>query len=94
MSGSFVIVPGASSGIGLGLAAICAREGVDLLIAADRPEIHTQRIRELGTEVTVVEPDLGTTDRVDRLWAVAARRPVAERHRKMTQPGSGQRAKG
>ena len=28
-------------GLGLELATICAQEGFDLLIAADRPEIHT-----------------------------------------------------
>jgi NAD(P)-dependent dehydrogenase (short-subunit alcohol dehydrogenase family) len=39
MSKPFAIVTGASSGIGLELAAICAREGLDLLVAADRPEI-------------------------------------------------------
>jgi NAD(P)-dependent dehydrogenase (short-subunit alcohol dehydrogenase family) len=36
----FAIVPGASSGIGLELAAICAQEDFDLLVAADRPEIQ------------------------------------------------------
>jgi len=41
MSKPFAIVTGASSGIGLELAIICAQEGFDLLIAADRPEIHT-----------------------------------------------------
>ena len=41
MSKPFAIVTGASSGIGLELATICAQEGFDLLIAADRPEIHT-----------------------------------------------------
>ena len=48
MSKPFAIVTGASSGIGLELAAICAQEGFDLLVAADRPEIHTaaDRFRE------------------------------------------------
>ena len=41
MSKPFAIVTGASSGIGLELAAICAQEGFDLLVAADRPEIQT-----------------------------------------------------
>jgi len=52
MSKPFAIVTGASSGIGLELAIICAQEGFDLLIAADRPEIHTaaQRIREFAAE--------------------------------------------
>ena len=41
MSKPFAIVTGASSGIGLELATICAREGFDLLVAADRPEIQS-----------------------------------------------------
>jgi short-subunit dehydrogenase len=60
MSKPFAIVTGASSGIGLELATICAQEGFDLLIAADRPEIHTaaQRIREFAAEVAVVGRDM------------------------------------
>jgi len=78
MSKPFAIVTGASSGIGLELATICAQEGFDLLIAADRPEIHTaaQRIRDFEAEVTVVETDLATTEGVDQLWAAAAGKPV------------------
>ena len=78
MSTSFAIVTGASSGIGLELAAICAREGFDLLVAADRPEIHTaaERFRRLGAQVTVVETDLATTAGIDRLWSAAAGRPI------------------
>ena len=78
MDKPFAIVTGASSGIGLELAAICAQAGFDLLVAADRPEIHTaaQRFRSLGADVTVVEADLATTQGVDQLWAAAANRPV------------------
>jgi len=78
MSKPFAIVTGASSGIGLELGAICAQEGFDLLVAADRPEIQTaaDRFRSLGAEVTVVETDLATTDGVDQLWSAAAGRPV------------------
>ena len=67
MSKPFAIVTGASSGIGLELAAICAQEGFDLLVAADRPEIRggRERFRGLGAEVTVVETDLATTAGVD-----------------------------
>ena len=62
MSKPFAIVTGASSGIGLELAAICAQEGFDLLVAADQPEIHTaaDRFRSLGAETSVVEADLAT----------------------------------
>jgi uncharacterized protein len=78
MSKPFAIVTGASAGIGLELAALCAEEGFDLLVAADRPEIHpaADRFRGLGADVTVVEADLATTDGVDRLWAAAEGRPV------------------
>jgi short-subunit dehydrogenase len=78
MSKPFAIVTGASAGIGLELAALCAEKGFDLLVAADRPEIHpaADRFRGLGADVTVVEADLATTDGVDRLWAAAAGRPV------------------
>ena len=77
MSKPFAIVTGASAGIGLELAAICAAEGFDLLVAADRPEIHTaaDRFRSLGADVSVLEADLATTDGVDRLWVAAAGRP-------------------
>jgi short-subunit dehydrogenase len=78
MSKPFAIVTGASSGIGLELAAICAQEGFDLLIAADRPDVQAaaDRCRGLGADVTAVETDLAQTSGVDRLWAAAAGRPV------------------
>lgn len=78
MSKPFAIVTGASSGIGLELAAICAQEGFDLLVAADRPEIHTagERFRGLGAETTIVEADLASSEGVDQLWAAAAGRPI------------------
>ena len=69
MSKPFAIVTGASSGIGLELATICAQEGFDLLIAADRPEIETaaDRCRECGAAVQVVQTDLATeTDFFER----------------------------
>src|SRR6187399_821044 len=78
MSKPFAIVTGASSGIGLELATICAQEGFDLLIAADRREIETaaDRCRECGAAVQVVQTDLATTAGVDQLWAAAAGRPI------------------
>jgi short-subunit dehydrogenase len=74
----FAIVTGASSGIGLELATICAQEGFDLLVGADRPEIHeaAERFRSLGAEVMAVESDLATRAGVDRLWQAAEGRPV------------------
>jgi uncharacterized protein len=46
----FAIVTGASSGIGLELAKCCAKEGFDLLIAADEPQIEAAAtdMRALG----------------------------------------------
>ena len=78
MSKPFAIVTGASSGIGLELAAICAQQGFDLLIAADQSEIHAaaERCRNLGAETSVVEADLATISGVDQLWAATDRRPV------------------
>lgn len=78
MNRSLAIVTGASSGIGLELAAICAEEGFDLVVAADRPEIRVaaDRFRGLGANVTVIEADLATADGVDRLWAAVAGRRV------------------
>jgi NAD(P)-dependent dehydrogenase (short-subunit alcohol dehydrogenase family) len=48
MSKPFPIVTGASAGIGLELAALCAEEGFDLLVAAYRPEIHQAADRSLA----------------------------------------------
>jgi uncharacterized protein len=77
-SRQFAIVTGASTGIGLELAKCCAREGYDLLIAADEPEIDDAavEIRKLGTNVDAVEADLSTTEGVDRLYAAANGRRV------------------
>src|SRR3954467_8574335 len=79
-SRQFAIVTGASTGIGLELAKCCAREGFDVLIAADEPEIETlgHEIRPLGAVVETVQADLSTLQRVDRLYEAAKRsgRPV------------------
>jgi uncharacterized protein len=76
----FAIITGASSGIGRELAKVCAREGFDLLIAADEPEIETaaEEIRALGATVETVLADLSTIEGVDRLVDAANRlgRPV------------------
>jgi len=48
----FAIVTGACSGIGRELAKVCAREGFDLLIAADEPEIETAA----GAAVAQISP--------------------------------------
>jgi short-subunit dehydrogenase len=78
MSRPLAIVTGASSGIGLELAAICAREGFDLVVGADRSEIHDAAagFRDEGAEVTAVESDLATRSGVDELWRAVGDRPV------------------
>src|SRR6185369_7150646 len=72
------IVTGASSGIGYHLARECAQHGFDLMIAADRPEIHTaaQDLRGFGGEVEALEIDLATGDGVDEMVDCAQGRPV------------------
>jgi short-subunit dehydrogenase len=72
------IVTGASSGIGLELAKCCARDGFDLLIAADEPEIHdaAQQLEQEGVAVEAVVADLATVEGVEELYAAAKRRPI------------------
>ena len=77
-SRQFAIVTGASSGIGYHLARECAQAGFDLLVAADRAEIHPAAadFRGLGVEVDAVECDLATTEGVDALVSAVAGRPI------------------
>ena len=58
------IVTGASTGIGYHLAELCAKNGFDLLVAADEPAIETaaQDFRALGVTTDAVEADLSTTE--------------------------------
>jgi len=69
----FAIITGASTGIGSELAKRCAKEGYDLLIAADEPEIEqaAASLRAGGTEVQSLQVDLATTEGVDKLYAAA-----------------------
>jgi short-subunit dehydrogenase len=72
------IVTGASSGIGLGLARECAREGFDLLIAADRPMTAAEaELQGFGASVETVETDLSTPQGIDKLYAAIRGRPVS-----------------
>jgi len=74
------VVTGASTGIGLELARLCARQGMNLIIAADEPLIATaaQELSALGVRCTPVQCDLGTAEGVDTLTAAidAADAPV------------------
>ncbi len=77
MAKKLAIVTGASSGIGLELAKLCAREGFDLLIAADTPiDQAAAELRALGTGVETVEVDLSTTEGVGELLERTGGRPV------------------
>src|SRR3954462_11514690 len=77
---ALAIVTGASTGIGLELAKCCARNGFDLLIAADEPEIEiaATEVRSLGASVRTVQADLSTTEAVDKLYDASKQigRPV------------------
>ncbi len=65
------VVTGASTGIGLELAKLCAQNGFDLVVAADEPRIEgaAAELRALGAVVEAVQVDLSTTDGVDELVA-------------------------
>jgi short-subunit dehydrogenase len=67
--GKLAVVTGASSGIGLELARLCAADGMRLLIAADEPEIHHVRdtLAATGCNVQSVEVDLATRAGVSQL---------------------------
>jgi short-subunit dehydrogenase len=72
------IVTGASTGIGLELAKCCARDGFDLLIAADEPQIQAAAadIRRLGASVDAVEADLSNIEGVEKLYRSTKGRAV------------------
>jgi short-subunit dehydrogenase len=73
------VVTGASTGIGLELAKCCAKNGFDLVIAADEPQINpaADQVRTYGAAVEAIETDLSTTHGVDKLLAKIGGRPVA-----------------
>ena len=72
------VVTGASSGIGRELALLCARNGYDLVIAADQGPLEeaAQSMREHGARVETLLVDLATTLGVDALEAAIGGRPV------------------
>ena len=75
------VVTGASTGIGFELALVCARNGFDLVAAADEPRIRdaVRAFREAGAVVAeAVEADLSTTAGNDKLLRAieALGRPV------------------
>lgn len=72
------VVTGASSGIGYELALQCARQGFDLIVAAEEAEIHQagDRLRRMGVAVEALEANLATTEGCDELYAALDGRPV------------------
>lgn len=77
-SRSLAVVTGASTGIGFELAKCCAREGFDLVVVADEPEIMKAAadFKALGAQVEALEADLATLGGVDRLYERIGGRPV------------------
>ena len=74
----FAVVTGASSGIGFELARCCVKDGYDVLIVADEPEINTAA-EQLGNGAARVEPleaDLATQEGVDELYQALQGRRV------------------
>ena len=72
------VVTGASSGIGLELAKLCAQAGHDLLLAADRPlEPAKRELAAAGANVDAVQADLATHEGVERVVQATGGRPVA-----------------
>lgn len=73
------VVTGASSGIGRELALLAAREGFDLIIAADTP-LHAvaAELNALGAQVVAaVEVDLATREGCDAVFEAIEERPIA-----------------
>jgi short-subunit dehydrogenase len=72
------VVTGASTGIGLELARLCAVNRYDLIIAADEPLIAdaARELAESGVTCTPVECDLATAEGVRRLTDAIGDRPI------------------
>ena len=78
MKRPLAMVTGASTGIGYELAILCAKQGFDLLVVADQPEIHqaAAQFRNYGVAVEAVETDLASLENVDKFYDAARGRPV------------------
>jgi short-subunit dehydrogenase len=72
------VVTGASTGIGLELARECAKNGFNLVIVANEPQIQSaaSELRRNGVEVDAVEADLAATEGVDKLLKALSGRSV------------------
>jgi short-subunit dehydrogenase len=76
--GQLAVVTGASSGIGLELARLCAQQGFDLIIAADEPLIENaaRELTATGVNCVPVQCDLATAEGVAELVEAIGARPV------------------
>ncbi len=78
MHSKYAIVTGASTGIGRELAIIAARDGYDLLLAADTAGLVevAEVCRSSGASVDTLKIDLATEDGVEQLYAATQGRAV------------------
>ena len=77
MANKLALVTGASTGIGLEIAKLAAKEGYDLLVAADTPFVDaTPALKGLGVNVETVEADLATEQGVRQLIDRLGDRPL------------------
>lgn len=77
MADKLAVITGASSGIGLEIARLAAKEGYDLIVASDTPFVDAGAgLRDLGVEVESIETDLSTQQGVKQLLDRVGDRPV------------------
>lgn len=77
MANKFAIITGASSGIGLELAKLAARDGYDLLVVADTPFVDASAgLGGSGISVETLETDLSSFEGVDQLLDAAGGRQI------------------
>ena len=78
MAGRFAVITGASTGIGFELARCCVKDGYDILVVADEPEINlaARTLQSSGGSVEALEADLATLEGVDKLYQKISGRPV------------------
>jgi uncharacterized protein len=69
IAGQLAVVTGASTGIGLELARLCAQQHWDLIIAADEPLIENaaRELSATGINCTAVQCDLATAEGLAQL---------------------------
>jgi uncharacterized protein len=82
------VVTGASSGIGLSIAKLCASQGYDLILAADEPEIFAAaaQVRSPETRVWEIQADLSTMAGVDALCDLMPASILAWQNRRLSAP--------